>query len=204
MNEAAQMTEAGAVGSEGVAVLDFWFGAPDNPGHTQARKAWFGKDPAFDAEIRRRFRGTYDRALAGEFDRWRDHHRTCLALVLVFDQFPRNMFRGAPKAFATDAQARALARHAVERGHDRRVPPVHRAFFYLPFEHSENLADQKMAVRLFEAIEPHPGREEGIRYAVRHREIIERFGRFPHRNEILGRQSTPEELAFLQLPNSGF
>jgi len=204
MNDAAQMTEPGAVGSASVAVLDFWFGAPDDPGHALARKAWFGKDPAFDAEIRRRFCGIYDRALAGEFDDWRDHHRTCLALVLVFDQFPRNMFRGAPQAFATDARALFLARHAVERGHDRRVPTVHRTFFYLPFEHSEDLADQNLSVRLFEAIEPHFGREEGIRYAVRHREIIERFGRFPHRNAILGRQSTLEELAFLQLPNSGF
>jgi uncharacterized protein (DUF924 family) len=204
MNDARQAGDAGAIAPESIAVLDFWFGAADDAGHGLPRKAWFEKDQAFDDDIRRRFRGLYDRALAGECESWREQCRSCLALILVFDQFPRNMFRSTPAAFATDARALALARHAVARGYDRRVPPVLRAFFYLPFEHSEALADQDRAVRLFESVEPHPGREEGIRYAVRHREIIERFGRFPHRNAILGRPSTPEELAFLQTPNSSF
>ena len=204
MNDAMPMTEAGAVAPEGAAVLDFWFGAPDDAGHTLPRKAWFEKDPAFDEAIRQRFRGTYDRAVAGAFDHWRVHRRACPALILVFDQLPRNMFRSTPQAFATDARARALAEHAVALGFDRGIPPAHRAFFYLPFEHSENLADQDRSVRLFESIEPHPGRDEAIRYALRHREIVERFGRFPHRNAVLGRRSTSEELAFLQTPNSSF
>jgi uncharacterized protein (DUF924 family) len=204
MNDTLQVRDTGAIAQESIAVLDFWFGAADEAEHGLPRKAWFDKDIAFDDEIRRRFRGIYDRALAGEFESWGEHGRSCLALILVFDQFPRNMFRSTPAAFATDARALALARHAVARGYDRCVPPVLRMFFYLPFEHSEALADQNEAVRLFESVEPHPGRDEGIRYAVAHREIIARFGRFPHRTAILGRRSTPEELAFLQTPNSSF
>lgn len=189
---------------ESAAVLAFWFGAPDDPAFAGPRKAWFGKNDTFDAQIRQRFGGLYERAAAGACDGWRDDPASCLALILVFDQFPRNMFRGTPKAFATDARALAVARHAVARGDDRAVPPAHRSFYYLPFEHSEDMADQNRAVALFETVEPHPGREEGIDYAVRHRDIIARFGRFPHRNAILGRASTAEEIAFLQQPGSGF
>jgi uncharacterized protein (DUF924 family) len=203
MNDATQATEAVAA-AESAGVLDFWFGTPDDPGHGLPRKDWFDKNPAFDGGIRRRFRGTYDRAVAGAFDHWRDHRRACLALILVFDQLPRNMFRGMPMAFATDARALAVAAHAIARGYDRAVPPTHRMFFYLPFEHSEDIADQERSVRLFESVEPYPGRDEAIRYALRHREIIQRFGRFPHRNAILGRRSMPEELAFLQTPDSSF
>lgn len=204
MDVAARKTESRPIGTAPRAVLDFWFGAPGDPGHAQPRKVWFSHEPAFDEEIRRRFAGTYERAVAGDFAHWRDDGAACLALVLVFDQFPRNMFRGDPRAFATDPEARDLARHALASGYDRRVPPVHRKFFYLPFEHSEDRADQDLAVRLFQAMEPHADRDEGIRYAERHREIIQMFGRFPHRNAILGRESTPEELAFLKQPNSSF
>ena len=204
MTEHEQTTAAVADTSASAAVLAFWFGTADDPAFASPRKTWFGRDPAFDADIRDRFGDLYERAAAGEFDHWRDDAASCLALILLFDQFPRNMFRGTPKAFATDARALALARHAVARSYDRGMPPAHRTFFYLPFEHSESLADQHRAVALFEAVEPHPGREEGIRYAILHRDIIARFGRFPHRNPILGRDSTAEEIAFLQQPDSSF
>jgi uncharacterized protein (DUF924 family) len=186
------------------AVLGFWFGVPDDPNYANPRPQWFGKAPAFDAEIGRRFRSLYEGAAVGIYDHWRADPHGCLALILVLDQFPRNMFRGTARAFATDVQALALARHAVEKGFDGRVPPSHRTFFYLPFEHSEDIGDQHRAVALFEAVEHHPEREKGIDYAVRHRDVIARFGRFPHRNEILGRASTPEEIAFLKLPDSRF
>lgn len=193
-----------AAAPDSAAVLAFWFGTPDDAEFTKPRRAWFTKDPAFDAEIRRRFGRLYEDALAGRCDHWRDDPQACLALILLFDQFSRNMFRDTPRAFAADPRALELARHAVAMGFDRRVPVVHRAFFYLPFEHSEDIADQHRAVALFEAVDPHPGKAEGIDYAVRHRDIIARFGRFPHRNAILGRESTAEEIAFLNQPNSSF
>ncbi|MGR9037812.1 MAG: DUF924 family protein [Gammaproteobacteria bacterium] len=189
---------------ESADVLAFWFGKPDDPAYANPRARWFERNPAFDVEIERRFRGLYERAVAGQYDHWAAESGSCLALILVFDQFPRNMFRDTPRAFATDSRALALARHALERGFDQQVLPAHRTFFYLPFEHSEDLADQNRSVALFEAVEPHPGRATGIDYAVRHRDVIARFGRFPHRNAIMGRSSTPDEAEFLKLPNSGF
>jgi uncharacterized protein (DUF924 family) len=187
-------------------ILGFWFGPPSDPGHTRPRERWFLKDPAFDAECARRFLGTHEKAAAGELRAWRDEPRGSLALLLLFDQFPRNIFRGTPRAFATDALAREVARHALARGHDVPLPPVWRWFFYLPFEHSEDLHDQRLSVSLFETLAlRHPADgSEVLDYARRHLEIIERFGRFPHRNAILGRESTPEEIAFLQEPGSSF
>ena len=176
-------------------VLDFWFRG------TEARKAWFQKDPAFDAEIRARFLGLYERAAAGGLAHWMDRPADCLALVIALDQLPRNLFRApgaeAARAYATDALALAAARHAVASGYDCALPEVTRMFFYLPFEHSENLADQERSLQLFAG---HPN----YVWALRHWEIVKRFGRFPHRNLVLGRESTAAEIDFLKEPGSSF
>jgi uncharacterized protein (DUF924 family) len=176
-------------------VLSFWFGSDAEYG--VVHKRWFQKDPAFDAEVRRRFLSLHAQ-LAGN-EEWLDAPRECLARIIVLDQFPRNMFRGTPRAFATDALALAAARHAIASGYDRDWLRVEKIFGYLPFEHSEALADQELACELMR-----PLGEEQYDYALRHKAIIERFGRFPHRNPILGRESTPEEIEFLKQPGSGF
>ncbi len=174
-------------------VLAFWFrGDPRDP-------RWFRKDDAFDRDIRTRFLPLYERAARGELDAWREAPRSCLALIVVLDQFPRNMFRGSARAFATDPLALGAARHALARGWDRELAPAERLFAYLPFEHSENLQDQELACDLMRDFDA-----EQRDYALRHRDIIRRFGRFPHRNAALGRASTPEEIEFLKSPGSGF
>jgi uncharacterized protein (DUF924 family) len=170
-------------------VLDFWTGA--------GPKAWFAHDPAFDEEIRGRFEAVHFAASRGEFLDWAQDARGALALLILVDQFPRNLWRGSAHAFATDPMARAIARDAVERGFDRQVEPVLRPFFYLPFEHSERIEDQDRAVGLCEALRDDSGDEDTLRWAHLHRDIIVRFGRFPHRNRALGRTTTPEEQAFL-------
>jgi uncharacterized protein (DUF924 family) len=170
-------------------VLTFWFG--------QEKKAWFEKNPAFDEEIRVRFLATYEAALAGQLDHWRNESRSALALVILLDQFPRNMFRNSARAFEADALARSAARVILEHGWDQAMTPDERTFVYLPFEHSEALADQELSMRLFEG-------SANAEWARRHWDIIKRFGRFPHRNAILGRAGTPEEIAFLKTPGSGF
>ncbi len=185
------MSDSAAIDPRAQEVLDFWFRG------TQARKEWFRKDPAFDAEIARRFAGLHQTAAAGALGDWRDSARACLALILLLDQFPRNMFRGTARAFSTDALALDAAKHAVQAGYDRSLNDVERTFVYLPFEHSEDLADQERALKLFAG---HPNYE----WARRHWEIIRRFGRFPHRNAVLGRQSTPAEIEFLEKPGSSF
>jgi uncharacterized protein (DUF924 family) len=176
-------------------VLDFWFGTGDE--HGKSHKRWFVKDPAFDAEIRRRFLATHE-ALARE-PLWMDDAKSCLARIVALDQFPRNMFRNTPRAFATDALALEAARLAVARGWDRGLLDVEKLFVFLPFEHSEALADQDKSCELFKGMAANL-----VDYAERHRAIIRRFGRFPHRNAILGRESTPEEIEFLRTPGSGF
>jgi len=181
-------------------VLEFWFG----PAPGVRRKNWFARDPGFDGEIRDAFLDDYRRARSGALDGWREAPESCLALVLLLDQFPRNMFRGAPEAFAGDAQGLAAARHAVAQGFDAGMAPERRLFLYLPFEHSERLEDQRESLRLMEAFRGRPGLEDVFDYAGRHLRVIERFGRFPHRNAILGRPSTPEELEFLAQPGSSF
>lgn len=181
-------------------VLAFWFGTGAERG--ERHKRWFDKDPAFDAELGRRFAPLYER-LHGSRD-WLETAAERLARVIVLDQFPRNMFRGTPRAFAADAAALQTARLALERGDERDLLPVEQLFLYLPFEHSEALADQKRACALFAPLEAFPETADALRYAEAHRDIIARFGRFPHRNAILGRESTPEELAFLAQPGSGF
>jgi uncharacterized protein (DUF924 family) len=176
-------------------VLRFWFG--EGAEYGKAHKRWFEKNSAFDAEVRTRFSKLHQElSTHGE---WLDTAPECLARIVVLDQFPRNMFRGTPRAFATDALALAAARHAIASGYDRGWQRVERIFGYLPFEHSEALADQELACELMR-----PLGEEQYDYALRHKAIIERFGRFPHRNAILGREGTPEEIEFLKQPGSGF
>jgi uncharacterized protein (DUF924 family) len=183
-------------------VLLFWFGPPEARGRRDKR--WFDKDEAFDRECRARFLGLHEQAAAGALAGWTGEPQACLALILLLDQFPRNMFRATPRAFATDALALQAARHAVAAGHDKALRPVERMFVYLPFEHSERIADQLTACELTKPLEAFAETADAHRYAVAHLRIIERFGRFPHRNAILGRESTPEEIAFLKEPGSSF
>lgn len=180
-------------------VLQFWFGET-----LERREAWFKKDPAFDAEIRSRFLSQYEQAALGELGDWMNAAESSLALVIVLDQFPRNMFRGTPRSFATDAKALQVAQCAIAQGFDQHLPPMQRFFFYLPLEHSENLDDQNESVRLYEPFRDIPELADTYDYAIRHRDVIARFGRFPHRNLILNRPSTPEELEFLKQPGSSF
>ena len=184
-------------------VREFWF-------CERARRLWFEKDPAFDDEIRTRFGTTVAAACAGELGGWAAETEGCLQLVVLLDQFPRNIFRGTPRAFAADPMARQVAGRAIDRGYDLRTPIDRRFFFYMPFEHSEDLEDQRRSVMLFRRwAEAQTGaaREQAfdqLTYVLRHQEAIERFGRFPHRNAILGRESTAGEIAFLQEPKSSF
>jgi uncharacterized protein (DUF924 family) len=176
-------------------VLKFWF-------EETVPAQWFQKNDAFDAELRERFMTVYDMATKDMCDEWARDAYGALALCLVLDQFPRNMFRKSPRAYATDAKALVIARGAVHKGFDQILEPVKRRFLYLPFEHSEVLEDQKRSVSLFETmrdVDP-----LGYEYALKHHEVIEKFGRFPHRNAVLGRDSTEEELDYLILPGAGF
>ena len=185
-------------------ILDFWFGCEGEEGYGEFREAWFTKDPEFDREIRDRFEPVYEEAAAGGLDRWKSEARSCLALIIVLDQFPRNMYRGDARMYAADEKAREAARYAIEHAYDRELSPYGRLFAYLPFEHSEELDDQRLSVELFRGLATEMGSEDLLGYAVRHLEIVERFGRFPHRNEILGRRTTPEEAKFLSGPDSSF
>ena len=191
--------------SEADAVLDFWFGASGSGEFGSARKAWFSKDAAFDAAVRERFGVLVERALRGELEAWGAEPRSSLAQILLLDQFTRNAFRGTARSFAGDARALAAASRMVGSRQDAALPPFMRAFVYLPFEHAEGLAMQDEAIRLFtKLLNEAPQHADMLDYAHRHRDVIERFGRFPHRNEILGRQSTAEEIAFVKQPGSAF
>ena len=191
--------------ADATAVLDFWFGAPASTEHGSTRKAWFAKNDAFDAEIRERFAAQIERALRGELDDWGQTAPSALAQVLLLDQFTRNAFRGTARAFAGDARALAAASRMVGARQDESLAPFMRGFVYLPFEHAESLAMQDEAVRLFARLAAEaPEQADMLEYAHRHRSVIERFGRFPHRNDILGRRSTAEEIAFIAQPGSGF
>jgi uncharacterized protein (DUF924 family) len=181
-------------------VLDFWFGP--QPG--SARAEWFRKDAAFDEEIRRRFGELHAAAARRELEAWRQSPEPMLALVVLLDQFSRNLFRGDARAFAQDAHALECARQAIARKDDLGLLPVQRQFLYLPYEHSENLADQEMGVELMRSLDAFEATRGISDWAVRHRDIVARFGRFPHRNAALGRPSTPEETEFLVQPGSGF
>jgi uncharacterized protein (DUF924 family) len=179
------------------AFLDFWFGGPDDPQRLHHRQIWFRSTPEFDASVRAGFAADHELAVAGTLGDWQTEPLSCLALAMLLDQVPRNIFRSTPRAFASDPLALATTIRAMERGFDQAVPAAWRLFFYLPFEHSEVLADQQRGLDLLLALPAVPGRPNEGHMTRLHLEIIERFGRFPHRNAILGRASTAEELAFL-------
>jgi len=166
-------------------IVSFW--------RTAGPDRWFKKDAGFDEEIRQRFLKTHEAAAAGKLTDWEQSAQGALALLILLDQFPRNMFRGDARAFATDPLARAVAAGAIVRGFDSQFPPDMRGFFYLPFQHSEDLADQERSIAFYKAI----GDVENLKWAELHADVIRRFGRFPHRNSVLGRTTTPEEQAFL-------
>lgn len=170
-------------------VIGFWTSA--------GPKRWFAHSPAFDDAIRLKFEPVHHAAARGEYAAWADTPEGALALLLLLDQFPRNLYRGSAHSYATDPLARSIARAAVDAGFDQKLAPELRPFFYLPFEHSEDLADQDRGVALCEAHDAATGDIETLKWAVVHRDIIRRFGRFPHRNAALGRETTAEERAFL-------
>jgi len=177
-------------------VLRFWF--------QRDRKAWFEKNPVFDEEIRGRFLPLYELGAAGAFSGWQQAPAGCLALAIVLDQFPRNMFRNSAQAFAADPLARDAARVILDNGWDKAMTPDERMFAYLPLEHSESLADQESCLALMQEIAVFPETADLPKWAEAHFAIIRRFGRFPHRNAALGRASTPEEVEFLKQPGSSF
>jgi len=190
------------------AVLDFWFGPAGSSTRGAARDVWFRKDAAFDAEIRTRFNEATDIALAGGYGEWCVGAEGSLARVLLLDQFTRNIHRDKPTSFAGDARALATAQDAIARGLDRALDPelgpYGRWFLYMPFEHAEDRRAQERSLQLFGALAQETGLAEPLEWARKHADVIARFGRYPHRNAILGRASTPEELAFLAQPGSRF
>jgi uncharacterized protein (DUF924 family) len=193
-------------------VLDFWFGPPGSNAEVASRqsKLWFGKLPANDRAVAERFAATLVAATAGELDHWTTTPRGRLALVIVLDQFPHHLHRDRPQAFATDPQALAQSLAALEAGEYEQLAPIERVFLYLPLEHAESLAMQERSVSLFENLAHEAATDERalfdgfLDYARRHRDVVARFGRFPHRNAILGRPPTPDEVEFLKLPGSRF
>lgn len=193
-------------------VLEFWFGTLDESGFADEahKRRWFMKDDAFDEEIRSRFLSVYEAIASGEHEDWRDDARGALAYVIVLDQFSRNMFRGSGRMYAEDARAVAATKDAIARGLDHDLGPAERTFLYMPLMHSEALVDQESCIRHFEHL---CGELEGdaakaiannVDYAIRHRDIVARFGRFPHRNALVNRSTTDEEAAFLEEPGSSF
>jgi uncharacterized protein (DUF924 family) len=196
------MIEGGGVPERAQALLDFWFGPPGDPGREQHRQIWFKCPPEHDDRLRDLFLADYERAASGALEVWEAEPESALALILLLDQIPRNIFRATPRAYATDAAARAVADRALARGFDAAFPPHWRKFFYMPFHHSEDLADQRRAEALSESLpkerDPDPDRGGLRRYGRPYIDVIERFGRFPHRNAILGRVSTPEETTFME------
>jgi uncharacterized protein (DUF924 family) len=180
-----------------LALLDFWFGPHDDPKRLHHRQMWFRSTPEFDETVRQGFAADHQLAAADRLQNWEEKPESALALLLLLDQVPRNIFRSTPRAFVSDARALATTRRALANCFDLAVPAAWRVFFYLPFEHSEALADQERGLALLQAMPAVQGRPGDRRMSHLHLEIIERFGRFPHRNAILGRESTAEELAFL-------
>ncbi len=180
------------------AILEFWFGHGE-PVSADHQGRWFAADASFDRLCVERFAGDHAAAAAGQLDQWKREPRSCLALVILLDQFPRNIFRNTSRAFATDTAALGVARGAIIEGLDRQLPPLRRAFFYLPFEHSEQITDQDESVRLCRELErDHPECAAFLQYAESHREVIRRFGRFPLRNGVLNRVSTPDEIVYIR------
>jgi len=193
-------------------VLAFWFGTPGSAAEIAGRqsKLWFGKSPANDRAVVDRFAATLAAATAGQLDHWANSPRGRLALVIVLDQFPHHVHRDQPQAFAADPQSLALSLAALESNEDRKLAPIERVFLYLPLEHAESLDLQERSVSLYEQLAHEAAADERalfdgfLDYARKHRDVVARFGRFPHRNEILGRPSTPDELEFLKQPGSRF
>lgn len=179
------------------ALFDFWFGPADHPERFHHKQIWFRSTPEFDETVRVNHAADHERAAAGAYAAWHDAPLSALALVMLLDQVPRNIFRSTSRAFASDHLALAATNRALARGFDLAVPAAWRLFFYLPLEHSEVLSDQQRGLDLLLALPPVEGRKSDGHMTRLHFEIIERFGRFPHRNAILDRESTPEELAFL-------
>ena len=177
-------------------ILTFWFGTLDLGVEMEKRQVWFRATPEFDRYLVDHYTGVHERAAAGDLDRLKQTAEDCLVLIMALDQFPRNIYRGTPRAFATDAKAREVAVHALDMGYDRGFSRWPRTFIYLPFEHSERLTDQERALVLYGSL----GNEDSMRAAVGHHAAIKRFGRFPHRNAVLGRPNTPEEEAYLEDP----
>jgi len=167
-------------------ILDFWFSA-------DMQTRWFSSTPELDRSIRERFEGLWRKAVAGRLDTWKNTPEGCLALVIVLDQLPLNMFRGQALGFSSEQQAVQITRYALEKGYHQRIPSERLGFLYIPLMHSENPDDQDLSVQLFEA----PGLASNLRWARHHRDLIRRFGRFPHRNAILGRESSMEEIEYL-------
>ncbi len=184
------------------AVLDFWFGPLAERGRRRAE--WFRKDARLDAQVRERFLALHAAAALGEREAWRASPGPMLALVVVLDQFSRNLYRGDARAFAQDAHARGCARQALDRGDDLGLLPVERQFLYLPFEHSESLEDQELAVERMRSLAGFDETRDALAWAEKHLAVIRRFGRFPHRNAALGRESTPRERDYLAQPGAGF
>ena len=185
-------------------VLAFWFGAPGSPERGTARALWFRKDDAFDDETRRRFGEAVEVALAGGLGEWCANAEGSLARILLLDQFTRNIYRGTPRAFAGDQRALATAEEAVARGFDRELQPRERWFMYMPFEHAESVKAQHRSLELFGALAQEMGDADALVWARKHADVIARFGRYPHRNAILGRTSTPEEEQYMREPGAGF
>ncbi|WP_455206826.1 DUF924 family protein [Kaarinaea lacus] len=167
-------------------ILKFWFSEKIKP-------LWFNSTPEFDAQLKEKFLDVYHAALNGNLSGWQQSADGCVALILILDQFPLNMFRGQPECFAGEKQAQDIAREAVAKGFDQHIPDEQKAFLYMPFMHSECAEHQDLSVRLFESA----GLKDNLRFAIHHRDIVRRFGRFPHRNKILGRNSTEAELQYL-------
>ena len=194
-------------------IREYWFGTALEDAAVTAReraRLWWSKSRELDNETRRRFESCVIKAGSGELEGWASNPQDRLALILLTDQFPRSIYRDSARAFAFDAKALSLVRDGIDAGFDVSLRPLERVFFYLPLEHSESLADQQRSVSLFQKLadevsqDHKPTFTEYLDFAVRHRNIFSRFGRFPHRNEALGRISTPEELSFLRQPGSGF
>lgn len=184
-------------------ILDFWFGPSDAPDFDKSRLLWFTKSKVTDELIQNRFGGTVEAALNGQIDHWTATPRDTLASIILLDQFTRNIYRDTPRSFAGDPAALRLASTLVDRGEDRSLALVERWFVYMPFEHSEFLNDQRESVRLSEQL-AQDGLAEPLPWAIKHFDVIQRFGRFPHRNSILGRESTAEEIEFLKEQGSRF
>lgn len=173
-------------------ILNFWFSEP-------VEAHWFVRSDDLDAQITQRFSGIYEQAVAGDLSGWKDDAKSALALTIILDQFPRNMFRGSPKAFASDNQALDVAKFALTKAYDQAVDAKARQFFYLPLMHSENLEDQERCVKIYEKL----GNDYSLKFAREHHDIIKQFGRFPHRNAVIGRENTQQETEFLKT-HTGF